>query len=157
VGADDAEFLVKQFEPVFDKNDLINIDNFNGYVKLLINGATSQPFNIKFYPPSVGNEETAKNIKQLSRLKYGREKAVVEKEILERGKITPPPEKSASPPPSPPPPKPATTVPPAPPVKPAPTPPPVSPPAPSTQTAPSPPPSAPPSPSPSQSTIQNKP
>ena len=90
VGAEDAEFLVKQFEPVFDKNDLINIDNFNGYVKLLINGATSLPFNVKFYPPTKGDLEVAKSIRQLSRLKYGREKNSVEAEILERGKIATP-------------------------------------------------------------------
>src|SRR4030042_5353296 len=102
VGAEDAEFLVKQFEPVFDKNDLINIDNFNGYIKLLINGATSPSFNIRFNQPPKGDAEIGKSMKQLSRLKYGREKAVVEKEILERGKPAPPPEKPA-PPPAPPP------------------------------------------------------
>jgi len=101
VGAEDAEFLVKQFEPVFDKNDLINIDNFNAYVKLLINGATSSPFNIKFYPPQKGDAEIAKSIRQLSRLKYGREKNSVEAEILQRGKIAPPAEKPAAAPPPP--------------------------------------------------------
>src|SRR4030042_6963525 len=97
VGAEDAEFLVKQFEPVFDKNDLINIDNFNGYIKLLINGATSPSFNIRFNQPPKGDAEIGKSMKQLSRLKYGREKAVVEKEILERGKPALPPEKPAPP------------------------------------------------------------
>ena len=45
VGVQDAEFLVKQFEPVFNQNDLINIDNLNAYAKILINGQTSKPFN----------------------------------------------------------------------------------------------------------------
>ncbi len=84
VGAEDAEFLVKQFEPVFNQDDLINIDNRNAYVKLLIGGATSQPFNIVAYPPPKGSVEMAQSIRQLSRLKYGREKSVVEKEIMER-------------------------------------------------------------------------
>ena len=47
VGVQDAEFLVKQFEPVFDQNDLLNIDNLNAYAKILINGQTSKPFNIR--------------------------------------------------------------------------------------------------------------
>lgn len=47
VGADDAEYLEKQFLPVFTKEDLMNIDNFNAYVKLLINGQTTKPFNIR--------------------------------------------------------------------------------------------------------------
>ena len=35
VGVQDAEFLVKQFEPVFNQNDLMNIDNLNAYAKIL--------------------------------------------------------------------------------------------------------------------------
>jgi hypothetical protein len=116
VGADDAEILVKQFAPVFDVNDLINIDNRNAYVKLLINGATSMPFNVQINPPGAGEEAMAKNIKQLSRLKYGREKNVVEQEILDRGKVTPVAEKPASiPTPPPPPPSPPPPPPPSPP------------------------------------------
>lgn len=87
VGAEDAEFLVKQFSPVFEQADLINIDNRNAYVKLLIRGATSLPFNIAINPPQKGDLELANSIKQLSRLKYGRERNAVEQEILERGKI----------------------------------------------------------------------
>ncbi len=89
IGAEDAEFVVKQFAPVFDQNDLINIDNRNAYAKLLINGATSLPFNIAVNPPAKGNSEMILTIKQLARLKYGREKNLVEAEILERGKIAP--------------------------------------------------------------------
>ncbi|MBI4708785.1 MAG: DUF87 domain-containing protein [Candidatus Portnoybacteria bacterium] len=86
VGATDAEFLVKQFEPVFNQNDLINIDNYNAYVKLLINGATSLPFNIQIYPPQKGDLTKTQAVKQLSRLKYGRDKNLVEEEIINRGK-----------------------------------------------------------------------
>lgn len=87
VGAEDAEFLVKQFEPVFNQQDLVNIDNFKAYVKLLINNQTSLPFNIKIDPPLKGNPEIAAKIKEISRLKYGRAKAIVEKEIQERSII----------------------------------------------------------------------
>ncbi|MFN7088566.1 MAG: type IV secretory system conjugative DNA transfer family protein [Candidatus Paceibacteria bacterium] len=72
VGADDAEFLKNQFEPVFSPQDLMNIDNFNAYVKLLINNQTSRPFNIQILPPQNGYPEMAKYLKELSRLKYGR-------------------------------------------------------------------------------------
>ena len=84
VGAPDAEFLVKQFEPVFDENDLVNIDNFNAYAKILINGQTSKPFNIKTLMPEKGSEEQAEKIKEISRLKYGRSRQEVEDEILKR-------------------------------------------------------------------------
>ena len=76
VGATDAEFLVKQFAPVFNENDLVNIDNFNAYAKILINGQTSKPFNIKTLLPEKGDKETGDKIKELSRLKYGREKLI---------------------------------------------------------------------------------
>lgn len=72
VGASDAEFLVKQFAPVFNENDLVNIDNFNAYAKILINGQTSKPFNIKTLLPEKGDKEIGDKIKELSRLKYGR-------------------------------------------------------------------------------------
>jgi len=84
VGPDDAEFLVKQFEPVFDTNDLINIDNFNAHIKLMINNETSEPFNLLTYLPEEGSSKIARAIKELARLKYGREKTAVEKEISNR-------------------------------------------------------------------------
>ena len=84
VGAPDAEVLIKQFEPVFSENDLVNIDNFTAYAKLLIAGQTSKPFNIKTLPPEKVNEEIAARIKELSRLKYGRDRQEVEEEILKR-------------------------------------------------------------------------
>jgi hypothetical protein len=84
VGAEDAEFLVKQFEPIFDVNDLININNFNAYIKLMINNQTSQPFSLITYPPEQGDSQIVQPIKELSRLKYGRDKTMVEKEIAGR-------------------------------------------------------------------------
>jgi len=87
VGVEDAEFLEKQFEPVFDKNDLINLDNFNAYIKIMIDNQTSEPFNILTYPPEKGNPEIGNTIKELSRNKYGRAREEVEREILERSDL----------------------------------------------------------------------
>ena len=87
VGPEDAEFLAKQFTPVFNEQDLINIDNYSAYVKLMINGAISQGFNMAIYPPMEGNLGTGKRIKEISRLKYGQDREEIEKEILERSRI----------------------------------------------------------------------
>lgn len=84
VGAEDAEFLVKQFEPVFTKNDLLNIDNFNAYAKLLINGQTSKPFNIHIFPPAKGDLNMVQKAKGQSRATYGRDRQIVELDILKR-------------------------------------------------------------------------
>ncbi len=86
VGAQDAEFLVKQFEPVFNENDLMNIDNLNVYMKLLIGGQTSKPFNMKLGTTSWhgGDKELAEKLKEYSRVKYGEDRATIELNIHKR-------------------------------------------------------------------------
>ncbi|MFH1392060.1 MAG: type IV secretion system DNA-binding domain-containing protein [bacterium] len=84
VGSEDAEFLVKQFEPIFNQNDLINIDNFNSYAKLQIKGETTKAFSMQHLRPKEPDAEVAGRIKELSRLKYGRERTAIEQEILKR-------------------------------------------------------------------------
>jgi len=86
VGTEDAEFLEKQFSPVFNKNDIIKLENYNAYTKLLINGQPGKPFNIKSMPPEQGNREMIPLIKELSYLKYGRDRAQIEAEILAKYK-----------------------------------------------------------------------
>lgn len=84
VGPDDAKYLVTQFEPVFDENDLVNFDNYNAALRLLINGETSKPFNIVTFPPSKGNPEVVRLVKEYSRVKYGQERIIVETDLYER-------------------------------------------------------------------------
>jgi len=89
VGPEDADFMVKQFEPVFTANDLTNIENFHAIIKLMINGLPTRPFSIKGLPPmGYSSIERGNTIKQLSRLKYGKEKSLVEKEVMEKMAIT---------------------------------------------------------------------
>lgn len=84
VGAEDAEFLVKQFEPIFNQNDLINLDNFNSYAKLQIRGETALPFSMRHIKPQQSRPEIFQKAKEFSRLKYGREREQVEQEIRAR-------------------------------------------------------------------------
>ncbi|MDO8523104.1 MAG: type IV secretion system DNA-binding domain-containing protein [bacterium] len=84
IGSDDAEYMEKQFAPVFAAKDLLNIDNLNAYIKLLIDGQTSKPFNMFIPFPPKGNDEIAGYIKQLSRQKYSRPREEVEEEIRKR-------------------------------------------------------------------------
>ncbi|HVY68188.1 MAG TPA: TraM recognition domain-containing protein, partial [Patescibacteria group bacterium] len=87
-GAEDAEVLAKEFAPTFNEFDLVNIDRFNAYVKLMVQGTASKPFNMQTLPlPKDGSEELASAIRQLSRLKYGRPRAEVETELLEAGQV----------------------------------------------------------------------
>ena len=84
VGPDDAKYLVTQFEPIFDENDLVNFDNYNAGLRLLIKGETSKPFNIVTFSPSKGNPEVARLIKEYSRVKYGRDRGLVESELYQK-------------------------------------------------------------------------
>lgn len=84
IGSDDAEFIAKQFEPVFGPPDLLNVDNYNALLKLLINGQPSRPFNFHTYPPVEPRRDIAERIKEMSRLKYGRPREEVEGEINKR-------------------------------------------------------------------------
>ena len=81
VGADDAEFLKNQFEPVFSIPDLMNIDNFQAHAKLLIQNQTSRPFNIKTIQEKPERTAVAKALTALSERKYGRARADVESAI----------------------------------------------------------------------------
>ncbi|EKD56648.1 MAG: hypothetical protein ACD_58C00131G0023 [uncultured bacterium] len=84
MGAEDAEFMVKEF-PGVTEQDLTNLPFASLYVKLLINGTPSKPFSMKGVKavPTQTDEQT-KAIKELSRLKYGKNKLEVEEDIRKR-------------------------------------------------------------------------
>jgi len=88
IGAPDTEILGPEFKPRVSDNDLINIENRNAYIKLMINGATTEPFNIATLPPmGKPNLKIAEALKKLSRLKYGKDRRLVDMEIRERGRF----------------------------------------------------------------------
>ncbi|MFA5878024.1 MAG: type IV secretory system conjugative DNA transfer family protein [Candidatus Staskawiczbacteria bacterium] len=90
VGADDAEFLEKQFEPEFSRFDLVNLDNFNLILKMMIDNKISTPFKMAINNRQKGTPEIIEPIRKLSRLKYGRTKKEVEDDIAGRSAIAPP-------------------------------------------------------------------
>jgi len=87
IGVEDAEILQKEFAPVFSAYDLVNVEQYTAYIKLLIDNTAAKPFNMMTYPPVPGNKELAAAIKELSRLKYGRPREIVEAEIMERAQL----------------------------------------------------------------------
>jgi len=84
VGAEDAEFLEKQFAPVFTAKDLMNIDNRNAYIKMLSGGRPVRPFNIETITPPSGDKENIAKLKELSYLKFGRDRSSVEGEVAKK-------------------------------------------------------------------------
>ena len=83
VGAMDAEFLEKEFAPVFSANDLVNLPKYNIYLKLMIDGIAGDAFSAVTLPPvdiekTKGNEE---KIIKVSRERYAVNKKEVEEKI----------------------------------------------------------------------------
>jgi hypothetical protein len=85
VGSEDAEFLVKEFGPVFNEYDLVNVGR-GGFVKLLVDGQTSRPFSFHTVWPLMGDfrEGMSNSIRQLSRYKYGQDRNIILREIANR-------------------------------------------------------------------------
>ncbi len=85
VGAEDAEYLAKEFAPSLGEQDVIGIPNFQCYTKLNINNTTSRPFSMMtIYDESKRNEKLGELIREYSRMKYARKKTFVDREIEDR-------------------------------------------------------------------------
>jgi len=84
VGGTDADFLVKEFEPIFDANDLVNLDRYQIYTKLLIDGITKPAFSARTLPPVDIISGNRDEIVQLSREKYASDRKDVELMIVEK-------------------------------------------------------------------------
>jgi hypothetical protein len=89
IGPQDAEVGAKEMGPVFGEQDLVNMDKFKGAMKLCVDGQPSRPFTIEVPRPWLDktyprDEQAAQAFIQLSRLKYGRQKDFVSREILRR-------------------------------------------------------------------------
>jgi hypothetical protein len=84
VGQEDGEFFEKQFAPTFSASDFTNIENRSAYVKILANGVPQKPFNIKTLDLAPGNPGQVDDLRQLSYLTYGRDRATVETLIKQR-------------------------------------------------------------------------
>lgn len=85
VGAEDAEYLEKEYAPMLSQQDIIGIANFTTYCKLNIDNATTRPFDLKtIWDNTYKNPEVSKIIKEYSRKMYGRKKEYVDMEIEAR-------------------------------------------------------------------------
>lgn len=82
VGADDAEYLEKEYSPVLSQQDIIGIANFTTYCKLNIDNASSRAFDLKtIWDNNYKNRKAAWIIKEFSRKSYWRKRKYVDMEI----------------------------------------------------------------------------
>lgn len=83
VGAEDAEALEKEFDPIFLMNDLVNLSKYNIYLKLMIDGIAGDAFSAATLPPT-DISETANNMEKVinvSRERYSCSKSEIEEKI----------------------------------------------------------------------------
>ncbi len=84
IGVKDAEVIAKQFAPVVSEYDLINLPAYNAYIKVLIDNYNPPAFSLQTLQRDDNTKNYVNEIKELSRLKYGRDRSIVENEIKER-------------------------------------------------------------------------
>lgn len=78
ISAEDAEFMEKYYAPTFTSKDIMNIENWNAYMKMLVQGSPEKPFNIATMPPGKGDPAVADKLRDLSAQTYGRPRADIE-------------------------------------------------------------------------------
>jgi len=82
VGAEDAEYLEKEFSPEFLAQDFVNLAKYDIYIKLMIDGLAGRPFSAKTLPPFIKSKATNKEkIINVSREKCGTPRLRVEEKI----------------------------------------------------------------------------
>lgn len=107
VGASDAEFLVNEFAPTFTEEDLVNLTKYDTYLKLMIDGVSSNPFSATTLPPLAQKEGHTEKILRISRERYAEHREIVEEKVLrwsgmepeEEGEQVKEPKKAVYPPP----------------------------------------------------------
>jgi hypothetical protein len=92
VGTPDANFLQNEFQPTFNDHDLANIEKFHVYIKTIVKNEPVPPFSMSLLKDmdkikARMNPRLAEMIKQLSRLRYGRDKEEIEAEMKVRAKL----------------------------------------------------------------------
>ncbi len=92
VGVTDASYLQREFQPTFTESDLINVEKFHIYMKTIVENEPVPPFSVDVTKDinkvrAEANEKIAQAVIQLSRLKFGRPRDLVEAEISQRAKL----------------------------------------------------------------------
>ncbi len=82
VGAEDAEFLEKEFGPTFTSEDLVALPKYHIYIKLMIDGVTSSPFSATTLPPVGVRTNNREKVIKVSRERYATNRSAVEERIL---------------------------------------------------------------------------
>ena len=85
IGSYDAEVLEKEFAPKFTSEDIVNLGIFQIYLKLMIDGVSSQPFSATTMPPIALQPVSFKDkILENSRATFARPRIDVERDVSQQ-------------------------------------------------------------------------
>jgi len=92
VGVNDANYLAHEFQPTFTEADLINVDVYNTFVKTIVNNEPVTSFSMDLArdmtkEKAMENPRVAELIRELSRLKYGKDVKQLEVQIAQRARL----------------------------------------------------------------------
>ncbi|MBN1263661.1 MAG: type IV secretory system conjugative DNA transfer family protein [Candidatus Pacebacteria bacterium] len=92
VGVNDASYLTHEFQPTFAEDDLLNIERYHIYMKTIVRNEPVPPFSVDLYRDMAALEKmkdprVGEMVRNLSRLKYGQDRQLVESEIAQRAKL----------------------------------------------------------------------
>ncbi|MBI2018183.1 type IV secretory system conjugative DNA transfer family protein [Candidatus Daviesbacteria bacterium] len=92
VGVTDANYLQHEFSPVFGENDLVNVESPHAYIKTIVNGEPVPPFSLDTTKSmdkwkAMLNPQIGQAIRELSKLKFGRDVVQVEAEVARRARL----------------------------------------------------------------------
>lgn len=92
VGVSDANYLAHEFAPVFGEDDLLNVERYHAFAKTIVHNEPVPPFSMDLTKDlskvkAMESDRVAEIIKEMSRLKYGRDEKLVEAEIQRRAKL----------------------------------------------------------------------
>jgi CxxC-x17-CxxC domain-containing protein len=82
VGAPDAAFLETEFTPTFLPEDLTNLPKYHIYLKLMVDGVSTEPFSATTLPPIANRTDSAEKVIAVSRERYGERRDVIEQKVL---------------------------------------------------------------------------
>ena len=83
VGSPDGLYMEKEFAPRFMPEDIINLPKYNVYLKLLIDGVSSQPFSAITLPPISKRTDSADRVIKVSRERFANPRKEIEEKILQ--------------------------------------------------------------------------
>lgn len=82
VGAEDAEVLARDFVPELTREDLVRLDRHQVAIRMTVDGLVTRPFTATTLPPRELGNGRADLLRRLSAERYGRDRRVVEAEVL---------------------------------------------------------------------------